>query len=130
MIKGKRGFAVKRTATGLGLITLQSLRTGKRIIEYTGRLVRGQEADNLGGRYLFALSDGLTIDGSPRSNIARYLNHSCNPNAEALYCGRRLWIYAKRDIEPGEAITIDYGSEYFDAFIRPKGCGCDQCVAA
>ncbi|MCU1268531.1 MAG: protein-lysine N-methyltransferase [Acidobacteria bacterium] len=129
MTKGKRGFAVKRTATGLGLFTLHPIREGKRIIEYTGRLIHGA-ADNLSGRYLFALGEGLTIDGSPRSNRARYMNHSCNPNAEALYGGRRLWVYAKRDLESGEAITINYGQEYFDVFIKPKGCRCNECVAA
>ncbi len=130
MSNGKRGFAVKRTATGLGLFTLQSIREGRRIIEYTGRLITGPEADHLGGRYLFGLSAGLTIDGSARANMARYINHSCDPNSEALYCGRLIWIYAKRDLDAGMAVTLDYGEEYFDTFIKPRGCRCEGCVAA
>jgi SET domain-containing protein len=128
MTQGKHDLAVKRTATGLGLFTVLPVSAGKRIIEYTGRLISGPEADRHGGKYLFGFGKGLTIDGSARSNKARYINHSCNPNAEALYNGRRLWIYAKRALTSGEAITIDYGTEYFDMFIKPKGCRCRECL--
>jgi SET domain-containing protein len=129
MNHGRRDVTVKRTDTGLGLFTLLPVSAGKRIIEYTGRLISGAEANSQGGRYLFGFGKGLTIDGTERSNKARYINHSCNPNAEALYSGRRLWIYAKRALTSGEAITIDYGTEYFDVFIKPKGCRCEMCGA-
>jgi SET domain-containing protein len=128
MTKVERSFAVKRTTSGLGLFTLMPITKGRRIVEYIGRLLSSPEADSHGGKYLFAFGKGLTIDGSARSNIARYINHSCNPNAEALYTGRRIWIYATRALTSGEAITIDYGNEYFDTFIKPKGCRCIECL--
>lgn len=86
-----------------------------------------EEGEKIGGMYLFDVAEGFSIDGRARSNIARYLNHSCKPNAKAYYSGRRVWIYAERDLKSGEAITIDYGQEYFELYILPKGCKCDDC---
>jgi SET domain-containing protein len=39
--------------------------------------------DEGGVTYLFALSDGATIDGSDGGNATRYINHSCRPNCVA-----------------------------------------------
>jgi SET domain-containing protein len=121
-------LAVRRTATGLGLFTLKPIKAGKRIIEYTGIIITNEEADRKGGKYLFGLNNKYTLDGSPRSNIARYVNHSCRPNCEAFVIGRRVWIYSARDIEAGEEITFDYGEAYFNEHIRPKGCKCGACL--
>ncbi|HKP73280.1 MAG TPA: SET domain-containing protein-lysine N-methyltransferase [Pyrinomonadaceae bacterium] len=121
-------LALKRSATGLGLFALRPIRAGKRLIEYVGPVITNEEADKKGGMYLFALSDTRTIDGSARSNLARYVNHACRPNAEAFSTGRRLWIWSKRDIEAGEEITINYGKTYFDQHIKPRGCKCETCV--
>jgi len=121
-------LAVRRTATGLGLFTLKPIKAGKRIIEYTGIIITNEEADRKGGKYLFSLNNKYTLDGSPRSNTARYVNHSCRPNSEAFVIGRRVWIYSARDIEAGEEITFDYGEAYFNEHIRPKGCKCEACL--
>lgn len=121
-------LAVRRTATGLGLFTLKPIKAGKRIIEYTGIIITNEEADRKGGKYLFSLNNKYTLDGSPRSNTARYVNHSCRPNCEAFVIGRRVWIYSARDIEAGEEITFDYGEAYFNEHIRPKGCKCGACL--
>ena len=83
MPTGNRRLAVKRTATGLGLFTLKRIPAGRRVIEYTGTLITNEEADEKGGKYLFGLDDKYTLDGSPRSNTARYINHSCAPNADS-----------------------------------------------
>ncbi len=69
------------------------------------------------------------IDGSPRSNAARYINHSCQPNAKAYRTGARVWIWSIRAIEAGEEITYDYGKRYFNEQIEPNGCKCDECAA-
>jgi hypothetical protein len=70
----------------------------------------------------------LTIDGSDNGNKARYINHSCAPNAEAEIDGTRILIYALKNIPAGEEIFYDYGDEYFNEFIKPKGCRCPKCV--
>lgn len=129
MTMGCRSLTVKRTATGLGLFTLLSIRAGRRIIEYVGPVITTEEADRLGGKYLFAVDDERAIDGRARDNTARYINHSCRPNAEAFTSGRCVWIYSKRTIQAGEQITIDYGEEYINAHMKPSGCKCTVCIA-
>ncbi|MDT4953655.1 MAG: uncharacterized protein QOJ02_1793 [Acidobacteriota bacterium] len=127
MNKGNRNFAVKRTATGLGLFALQPIPRGKRIIEYTGRILSAEEADSSRGKYLFELDEKRAIDGSARTNLARYINHSCRPNAKGYTSGRRIWIWSLRAIKAGEQITINYGKDYLDAHI--KQCKCGSCAA-
>lgn len=126
---GRGGFAVKRTATGLGLFATETIRAGKRIVEYTGVLVALEEIEGSRKKYFFEVDGRRAIDGSSRSNIARYINHSCRPNAKAYSTTRgRVWIWSTRNIEAGEEITINYGREYFDEHIKPKGCKCSKCA--
>src|SRR3981081_1557290 len=104
MNKGKLNLAVKRTTTGLGLFTLEPIPQGQRIIQYTGPIVSLKQAIQRGGKYYFELDDEQMIDGSSRDNQARYLNHSCQPNAQAYVWGKRIWIWSKRVIKAGEEI--------------------------
>lgn len=120
-------LVVRRTATGLGLFTLIHIPAGKRIIEYTGPLVTSEEVARRRGKYFFNIDGNHAIDGSPRSNTARYINHSCRPNAEAFITSRRVWVWSKEAIKAGDEITLDYGKDYFDVYIRPKGCQCAGC---
>jgi len=128
MSKVEKPYAIKRTETGLGLITLKPISKGTRIIEYFGPLVPNEEVEKRTGKYFFELNDKFSVDGSPRDNIARYINHSCRPNAEAIISrNERIWIWAKRDIKAGEELTYDYGKDYFDNVIKPMGCRCVRC---
>ena len=127
MNKGILSYAIKRTAHGLGFFTLESIPKDKRIIEYIGAVLTYEEADKKGGKYLFNIDEKYVIDGSPRSNIARYINHSCQPNAKAYTTGVRVWIWSLRAIKAGEEITINYGKEYLAAHI--KKCRCKRCVS-
>lgn len=129
MTTTRQSFAVKRTATGLGLFAVQPIAAKQRIIEYLGMVITNEEADRKSGKYLFAVDDKRTIDGSPRSNTARYINHSCRPNAESVSARGRVWIWSKKLIGAGEQITINYGKTYFEEHIKPHGCRCDKCVA-
>ena len=122
-------YAVKRATTGLGLFASHTIAPGRRIIEYTGPIVTSEEVERRRGRYFFTVDEEYAIDGSPRTNLARYINHSCRPNAEAYVEGKRIWIWSKRAIKPGEQIRINYGEQYFDDYIRPVGCKCDSCSA-
>ena len=122
-------YAIKRTATGLGLFALKPIPKGKRIIEYVGPYLPNEEVEKRYGKYFFGVNSKWSIDGSPRSNIARYINHSCAPNAEAIISGRRVWIWSRRNIKAGEEIAYNYGKEYFDDIIKPIGCKCVKCRA-
>ncbi len=113
-----------RPGTGLGLFARKDIRKGLFILEYTGKKIAAKVADASPSRYLFEIDDTWTIDGKDESNTARYINHACLPNTEAEIEDGHINIYALRDIHEGEEITIDYGDEYFDEFIKPVGCKC------
>ncbi len=129
MNQGKLNYAIRRTSTGLGFFTLAAIPKGKRIIEYTGPLLPNDVVEKRSGKYFFGVNTKWSIDGSPRSNIARYINHSCRPNAEAFISGRRVWIWSMRNIKAGEEVTYDYGEEYFEDIIKPIGCKCEKCAS-
>jgi len=120
-------YTIKRSKTGLGLFAINPIPKGHRLIEYTGPLIPNEEVEKRVGKYFFGVNSKWSVDGSPRTNIARYINHSCRPNAEAIVSGKRIWIWSKKRIRPGEEITYDYGKEYFDIVIKPIGCRCVGC---
>ena len=127
MTKWESYLVVKRSNIGLGLFTREAIPAGKRVVEYRGPIVTTEEVNRRRGRYFFEIDENYSVDGSARANTARYINHSCRPNAEAFVTGRRIWIWSKGTIEAGEEITLDYGRSYFDDYIRPKGCRCGAC---
>lgn len=104
---------------GLGAFAMRRIRRGTRLIEYTGQRVTPEEADR---RYdddaverphtfLFTVDARTVIDASVDGNQARFINHSCNPNCEAVDVDGRIFIDALRDIRPGEELTYDYHLE-------------------
>jgi SET domain-containing protein len=119
---------VGRSATGFGIFAVHDIPARSFITEYWGKLVPDEVANKVGGRYLFELENGKTILGSTRKNTARYVNHSCRPNAEVRIPGDRVFIYSTKRIKAGEEINYDYGKEYFEAFIKPYGCACQKCA--
>lgn len=129
MVENAKDFRVIRAKKGLGmgLVTKKPWKAGRTIIEYIGIKKRNEEVEDDTTKYLFEIDEKFTIDGSPRWNIARYINHSCAPNAEADIIRGKILIKAVRDIMEGEEITYDYGKEYFDEFIKPLGCKCIKC---
>ncbi len=118
---------VRRSTSGLGLFADEPIPKDRFVIEYWGEVVPNEISDNVGGRYLFDLDNGYTILGATRKNIARYANHSCDPNCETRIDGNRVFLFSIRPITSGEPITYDYGKEYFDEFIKPHGCKCASC---
>lgn len=120
-------YTVQQSTTGQGLFAQKAIVKCTRVIEYVGKKIPMHVADALKTAYLFDLENGWTIDGEASENTARYVNHSCIPNCEARIENERIYFYALRDITRGEEITIDYGKEYFDEFIKPHGCKCTLC---
>lgn len=125
----KKDFKVFKSSAGFGLKTLRDWDKGDLVIEYTGKRISNEQADHKPNRYLFELDDKVTIDGSGRSNLARYINHSCRPNCEAVHYTDvdEIGIEAKRKIKAGEELTYDYGKAHFDEYIKPYGCLCEKC---
>jgi SET domain-containing protein len=123
-------FRIGRSATGLGLFATKPIKRAAYIATYRGRRISTEEADRRearGARYMFTLNSRWTIDGSPRWNVARYINHSCRPNAKPVGRNGGIVIVALRRIEPGEEITYDYGREYLKYFLESDGCRCALC---
>jgi uncharacterized protein len=126
----EKPYRVGRSRTGLGLFATALIKKGALIVEYRGRRIANALARRLevrGNRYMFELNSRWTLNGSDRRNIARYVNHSCRPNAECDIVRGRVILRAIRKIKPGEEITYDYGEEYFELFLRPIGCKCVKC---
>jgi uncharacterized protein len=125
-----RSFRIGRSVTGLGLFATKPIQRGVYIAAYRGRRITTEEADRRearGARYQFELNKRWTIDGSPRWNLARYINHSCRPNAKPVGRKGGIVIVALGRIEPGEEITYDYGREYVKYFLENGGCRCAAC---
>jgi uncharacterized protein len=125
-----RSIRVGRTAAGLGLFATKPIERAAYIATYRGLRISTEEAqrrERRGAKYMFELDDRWVIDGSPRWNVARYLNHSCRPNAKPVVRKGRILFEALRRIAPGEEITYHYGREYFELFIKKRGCRCAAC---
>ena len=116
--------ARKSPIHGNGVFAVAPIRKGERVIEYKGRRRTHEEVDNdVGGdvdsghTFLFTLNDDWVIDASYEGNDARWINHSCDPNCEALIeedeggdsRKDRVFIEAIRDIRPGEELSYNYG---------------------
>jgi uncharacterized protein len=130
-IPKNKPYRVGRSSTGLGLFATKPIKKGAKIIRYFGPLLdsKKKKDDAIENKYLFELNNRWTIDGSVRKNIARYINHACKPNAESDVKPRKrkVVIRAIKNIEPGEEINYDYGTDYFKAYLKPIGCKCAAC---
>lgn len=118
----------KKSSAGLGLFAMEEIPKGVCIIEYVGRDISGPEEFTSRSKYLFEITKKITIDGQARSNTARYINHSCRPNAEPIIYKRRAFILSTKKIAAGEEIVYDYGKDYWEEHIGPEHCRCPKCV--
>jgi len=88
------------------------------------------EESGIGSSYLFRIDDDSIIDATKKGNLARFINHSCEPNCYArvitLSGEKKIVIYAKRDINIGEEITYDYKFPIEENKI-PCFCGAPRC---
>ena len=116
---------------GMGGFALCKIKKGAALIEYVGNRITKAEAalrvaaDN---PFVFCLDDEFDVDGDVRWNPARFLNHSCEPNAEAEIFGDQIWIMALRTIQPGEEITFNYSYDLENYEEHPCQCGTAKCV--
>jgi hypothetical protein len=115
-------YVVRRSLIhGRGVFAARRIRKGTRILEYKGERIDNDEADR---RYddnrmkrhhtfLFTLDKNTVIDGAIATGggDASYINHSCDPNCEAIITGKKIFIHARRTIEPGEELAYDYQYE-------------------
>ena len=100
-------FRVARSRSGLGVFATEPIKKNTYIVEYTGPLLTNAECEEIpDNRYLFEVNARWTIDGSPRKNVARYINHSCRPNADPMIRDRRIRIKAIKNIAAGVGAVV------------------------
>ncbi|MDB4907868.1 MAG: nuclear protein [Gemmatimonadetes bacterium] len=126
---------------GLGAFATEHIPSGTRLIEYAGARLTPDEADanypEVAGErhhtFLFAIDDDIVIDAAVNGNEARFINHSCDPNCDAVIEDARIWIDTIRDIEPGEELAYDYAYELTERHTPaakkrfPCSCGARSC---
>lgn len=125
-----------------GVFARERIRRGTKVIEYVGEKVtkaegirRGDEvhenAKNTktkGFVYIFELNSKYDIDGNVPQNVARWINHSCEPNCSAQIIRGHIWIIARRTIEPGDELTYNYGYGFDSWRDHPCRCGSPGCI--
>lgn len=128
---------------GRGVFADRRIRKGTRIVEYKGERVGNDEADSRYDEdnmkrhhtFLFTLDSRTVVDGAIKrgGGDASYINHSCEPNCEAVISDRRIFIHALRTIQPGEELAYDYQYERtgkndkeLEKFYLCR-CGSDSC---
>ncbi|KAM6543443.1 hypothetical protein CsatB_007890 [Cannabis sativa] len=122
-----------------GLVALESIEAEDFVIEYVGELIRPRISDirerhyekmGIGSSYLFRLDDGYVVDATKRGGIARFINHSCEPNCYTKVISvegeKKIFIYAKRHIAAGDEITYNYKFPLEEKKI-PCNCGSRRC---
>lgn len=135
-------FALRRSVIqGLGAFARKPIPKGTRIIEYTGERISNAEADrryddDAMGRhhtFLFTLTSRTVVDAAVDGNEARFINHSCDPNCEAVIEGRRIWIEAIKPIPEGAELVYDYQYEHDESYTQEDldwyacRCGSPNC---
>ncbi len=122
----------KRSALhGFGVYADEPITKNRRIIDYTGGLIRNGDAELREERYwaegciwVFRLNRAWSRDGNVGGNIARFMNHACKPNCWFEVVGDTIWIRATRNVRRGEELTYDYriiGKRTLQCRCRP-GC--------
>ncbi|XP_065201420.1 histone-lysine N-methyltransferase SETD1 isoform X2 [Planococcus citri] len=129
----------KSTIHDWGLFAMEPIAADEMVIEYVGQKVRAivadlrerqYEATGIGSSYLFRIDLENIIDATKCGNLARFINHSCNPNCYAkvitIEGQKKIVIYSKQPIGENEEITYDYKFPIEDVKI-PCLCGAQPC---
>ena len=90
----QRRIQVRKSGVhGKGVFALQDIPEGETLIEYLGEIITWKEAqrrhpwnpEDPNHTFYFHVDDGRVIDAAHGGNAARWINHSCNPNCEAVF---------------------------------------------
>lgn len=141
--RGESDFVEVRDSVihGRGVYCCEPIKKEQYFIEYVGNLISKKESEKRAWKqmekaektgaaavYIFNLTKKWDLDGNVDWNPARLVNHSCEPNAEAVQDGKRIFLQALRDIDVDEEITFDYGFDIENYKDHPCRCGSENCV--
>ncbi|CAI5733666.1 unnamed protein product [Hyaloperonospora brassicae] len=138
---GERMLVRKSSIHGYGLFLKEPVNEGQMIVEYQGQIVgqlvadareRRYEEQGVGSCYMFRLDEKTIIDATRCGNLARFINHSCDPKAFARVVAveggeKKIVIFAKRAIAMGDEVTYDYKFPIEDEAIRCD-CNATNCI--
>lgn len=116
---------------GVGAFARMDIPMGRRILEYGGEKITKKESlarCERNNEYIFALDEEYDLDGNVSWNPARFLNHSCAPNCEAVLEETKIWVASIREITAGEELTFNYGYDLEDWREHACCCGAAGCV--
>lgn len=117
---------------GTGGYARREIKAKTDVIEYIGEKISKEESARrceAGNAYIFTGDETYDLDGNVDWNPARLINHSCEPNCEALIDDEhRVWITASRDIQAGDELTFNYNYDLEDYRDHPCRCGATECV--
>jgi SET domain-containing protein len=122
----------KSSIYGKGCYALMHFPARKKIETYAGELVKGSRKIQARIRRqaesaikIITIDEETAIDGAVGGNETAYINHSCDPNAFIrIVPGLKVVIFARRDIQPGEELTINYRDPDHPEVCR---CGAPNC---
>ena len=136
-------FEIRRSGVhGRGAFAIKPIRKNTRLVEYVGESITPAESDvryddtKVKGNhhtFLFSVDSRKVIDATFGGNESRFINHSCDPNCEAVIENRRVYIEALRTIRPGEELAYDYNYERTpkttkaDEKLYACRCGAPEC---
>jgi len=134
---------------GNGVFATTDIPAETEVVEYRGRLLTHAQADRAyggttesGHTFLFTLNDRYVIDANVDGNVARWINHSCAPNCQAVLeentegdrRADRVLIETLRPVSSGEELTYDYGITLSER-LTPRlnriwecRCGASECT--
>lgn len=120
------GITVKKSKIdGHGCFATARFPKGKKIAEYAGEKISRREIkrrlQGLQRIQICAIDTYWAIDGSVGGNGTQFINHSCQPNCFVRIANGHILFFAKRDIEPGEEIVLDYEASWH---ADDYGCRC------
>jgi SET domain-containing protein len=113
-----------------GVYAEERIPPNRKVIEYTGEKISRREskrrADERRDVYLFTLDSYWNIDGAVNGSGAQYINHCCDPNLTARILKGHILYLSRREIAPGEELTIDYRFDW-EVEKVPCRCGAARC---
>jgi uncharacterized protein len=124
-----------------GMFATKDINKGTHVVEYVGEKITKAEGDKrseellelaekdsgMSSVFVFELDDKYDIDGNVDHNLAKFINHSCEPNCEVNIIDNHIWIIAIKDIKKGEEITYDYSYDLEDFQDHHCKCGSKKC---
>jgi uncharacterized protein len=113
---------------GKGAFATRAIKKGECVGEYEGELITNEEADRRYEHepmtYLFSVEDNMCVDAMHVDCGLKFINHCCDPNCFAEVVKHKVFYYAKRDIRPGEELTVDYELIVDEKENDPCTCNC------